>query len=69
MTHRATTAPVSATKILWREALARMEPGEKLLVHNTTQAKAGGAVARYNTNGRRFVTKQDPRGVYVIRLT
>jgi len=68
MTHRATTAPLVAVKVCWTESLARMEAGEKLLVHDRTQAQVGAAVAKFNRDGKRFVTKGTLKGVYVIRV-
>ena len=63
MTRRASIAPLASTKVLWKESLERMNYGEKLLVHNVTQAQAGSAVASYNSEERRFVTKTAPTGV------
>ncbi len=68
MTHQAILTPAADTKILWKESLARMELGDKLLVHGRTQASVGGALADFNRNGKRFVSKKGKNGVYVIRV-
>jgi hypothetical protein len=45
-----------------------MKYGDKLLVHNITQAAVGSRLAAFNKNGKRFVSKKAKDGVYVIRV-
>ena len=68
MTRRATTVPSVAVRICWTTTLARMEAGERLLVHGKSHAQVGAAIAKFNRDGKRFVSKGTPQGVYVIRV-
>ena len=69
MTHRLSVREIPATVHMdWKTSLGRMELGERLLVHGLSQAAVGGKLARYNRDGRRFVSKRMTQGIYVIRV-
>ncbi len=69
MTRRATITPAVALHVDWKTSLGRMQLGDKLLLHNLTQAQCGAACSRWSREGRRYVSKRHPvEGVYVIRV-
>lgn len=71
MTQRRLTAVKVPERQLidWKASIARMEVGDRLPVKHRTQASIGGQLARFNTEGRRFVSKKkDDETVLIIRV-
>lgn len=70
MTKQAITEEVRPVRIDWANSLKKLAVGDRLLVHNCPQQRAGSAISDYNKDGKRFVSKKaKDGGVYVIRVT
>ena len=70
MTRRPSTSPVqSPIRFDWVSTFARMEVGDKLLIHDLPQARVGSACADYSRNGKRLVRKKVKQRIYAIRVS
>jgi hypothetical protein len=69
MTRRPTTKVVAKpTSIDWKTTFARMEIGDKLLIHDMPQTSVGRSCATWSKDGKRFVTRKVKDGIYAIRV-
>ena len=68
MTKQVATTAAPDTRINWRVSLAKLDVGDKLLVHGRTQAQVGSCLATHNRGDKRFVSQKTKGSVYVIRI-
>lgn len=69
ITRRATTYETAPVHYDWKSICARMNVGDRVKIKDRTQAQVGSACAAWNKDGKRFVSKKAPEGVWVIRVS
>lgn len=68
MTKQAVLIPTSQVRMDWKLSLGKLEVGDKLLVKHLPQTAVGGMASVMSRNGKKFVSRKVPQGIYVIRI-